>query len=130
MDRRFSIKCFFFILVTYLLFTSQTSNTLVCFLTKNHDGSFFLKLSEQTADKWELKPNYSLISFTRSEQILSLKFHKSSISEKDFFTYFATGFFLVPNQAEIELPDGQLHAIKTGRYKISESDLYYEILFD
>ncbi|OYU95820.1 MAG: hypothetical protein CFE21_11835 [Bacteroidetes bacterium B1(2017)] len=130
MDLRFAVRTLLLLILVSIIFTFQKSVLIVCQFAKRADGSLHFILTESALQVFENKANSSIVSFQHKEGLLEIKFLKSSIYERDFFSYFSTGSFLIPNQSEIQLPDGLLLPIKPGRYKIEESDLYYEVTFE
>ncbi len=127
MDLRFEIKAISILFLFTLLFSYQKSLIIICHLAKNTDGSINLRLKESTNDLFEKTANSSIVSFRNRDGYLELKFLKSSINERDFFTYFSTGFFTIPEFSEIQFPDGVVMPIKACSCKIEETDLYFEI---
>jgi len=130
MDRRFQIIWLIVVFIICTVLSSQRGNFIICQLTKRTNASLQLKLVESSIDLFEKKSNNSIVSFLITDNNIELKFLKSSINERDLFIYFSTGFYYIPNQSEMELPDGTIKPIKAGLYKIEETDLYYEIKFD
>lgn len=112
------------------VFLSQNSAQILCQLTKESNASYLFKLTELNPEQLQTAANTSMVSFTKKDNTIILKFFKSSISERDFFTYFSTGFFIIPAKSKIIFPDGNIAEIEQGKYTIEESILYYEVIFN
>lgn len=95
MDSRKKVIKYLALFMLLGIFLSQNSASIFCHLTKESNASFLFKLTELNSEQSHTATNTSMVSFTKKDNVITLKFFKSSINERDFFTYFSTGFFII-----------------------------------
>lgn len=127
MDPRNKIAHLILALLITLIFTSQNSPKLYCFIIRNENAALILKLSENLEEPLVKNSLPISVQLIKDQDATSLKFLKSTVQEKDFFNYFSTGYFIIPPHSKIEFSDKSVLTIKEGKYSITESGLYYEL---
>lgn len=127
MDRKITILgVLVFLLYCFSLF-AQNKPIYNCQIIKRLDESVLVKINEQGNENSNFEPKVGQVLMLKTGVLTELKFLKTTVNERDFFTHFSTGSLTIPKYSEIDMPNEGLKPIKAGNYKIGETDLHYII---
>jgi len=127
MDRKITIiGVLVFLFYCYSLF-AQHKPIYNCKFIKRSDESVLVEIYEQGKDNNNIEPKIGQVLLIKTGIVTEIKFLKTTVNERDFFTHFSTGSLTIPKYSEIDMPNEGLKPIKAGNYKIEETDLHYII---
>jgi hypothetical protein len=127
MDRKITILGVLVFLLFCFSLIAQNKPIYNCQFIKRSDESVLVKIYEQGNENKNIEPIIGQVLLIKTGVISEIKFLKTTVNERDFFTHFSTGILSIPKHSEIDLPNEGLKPIKAGNYKIEETDLHYII---